>query len=250
VPDAPDDMTPPRADPLSFGETALEGGFRRATRAPEPLALARLRELLLDVAAGSGEAVRAALEGFRSWSSLANLCGTEWTAGARRHSAAAQRVLQRRLRALAAKPVTVARAGELPVGSAVHVRGIIRAANSNPGSEGGPKSHIWFHSTTCTDNVRVVVEQGHDFFLTCEATAGRATTHVVVARGHLVNAEELRDGDRVAVFGFTDRVAGRGATRRDPLDRGASDLVLRSGDDLPLLVLRLEQLGDAPTQEG
>jgi hypothetical protein len=244
----PDAQTPSPlpTDALALGETPLEGGFRRVSKAPEPLALTRLRELLLDVAAGSGDGLREALEGFRSWSSLASLCGTEWIAGARRSSMAARRVLQRRLRVLGARPVTVAQAAELPIGSAVHVRGLIRAAASPAGSEGGPKSHIWFHSTTYTDNVRVVVEQGHDFFLTCEVGGDRAATRVVVARGHLVNAEELEEGHRVSVFGFTDRMAGRGAARRDPMDRGATGLCVRSGDDLPLIV---RWLGGPPTQE-
>lgn len=248
MPETPNDQTPPPppTGPLALGETPLEGGFRRVTTVPEPLALARLRELLLDVAAGSGDGLRDALEGFRSWSSLATLCGTEWIAGARRSSVAARRVLQRRLRALGAKPVPVAQAAELPIGSAVHVRGFIRAAASVAGSEGGPKSHIWFHSAMSTDNVRVVVEQAHDFFLTCDVGGDKAATRVIVARGHLVNAAELQDGDRVSVFGFTDRTAGRGGARRDPMDRGATGLAVRSGDDLPLLVRRL---GRPPTQE-
>jgi hypothetical protein len=246
VPETPDDQTQLPPDAFALGETPLEGGFRRVTRPPEPLALARLRELLLDVAAGSSDGLRDALEGFRSWSSLATLCGSEWIAGARRSSVAARRVLQRRLRALGAKPVAVAQATELPIGSAVHVRGFIRAMASAAGAEGGPKSHIWFHSATYTDNVRVVVEQGHDFFLTCEVGGDNAATSVLVARGHLVNAAELQDGDRVSVFGFTDRIAGRGGPRRDPMDRGATALAVRSGDDLPLLVRRL---GGPPTQE-
>lgn len=246
MPETPDDQIQLAADAFALGEAQLEGGFRRVTKAPEPLALARLRELLRDAAAGSSDGLRDALEGFRSWSSLATLCGSEWIAGARRSSVAARRVLQRRLRALGAKPVPVAQATDLPIGSAVHVRGFIRAMASAAGAEGGPKSHIWFHSTTYTDNVRVVVEQGHDFFLTCETGGDRAAASVLVARGHLVNAAELQDGDRVSVFGFTDRIAGRGDARRDPMDRGATGLAVRSGDDLPLLVRRL---GAPPTQE-
>ena len=85
-----------------------------------------------------------------------------------------------------------------------------------------------------TDNVRVAVEEGHDFFLADEE-AGQ-TACVIVARGHLVNADSLAPGDRVSVFGFTD-VTPQG--RDGPLDRGGFRLAVRSGDDLPLLLRRL-----------
>lgn len=220
-------------DPFALGETTFDGGFRRVTEGPAPLALARLRELLLDVATGGGDQVRAALVGFKSWRSLATLCGSEWTTGARRGTTAARRVLQRRLRALGVAPLSIAEAARLPVGTAVHVRGTIRRLRSE-GAEGGLKSHIWFHSAMDTDNVRVAVEEGHDFFLADEE-AGQ-TACVIVARGHLVNADSLAPGDRVSVFGFTD-VTPQG--RDGPLDRGGFRLAVRSGDDLPLLLRRL-----------
>jgi hypothetical protein len=218
-----------------LGELAVEAGFRRVSRGPEPLALARLRALLLEVASGGSERLREGLEGFQSWRSLATLCGTEWTAGTRRSSTAARRLLQRRLRALGAAPISVETAARLPLGASAHVRGTIRPMIPT-GSEGDLKSHIWFHSTVNTDNVRFVVEEGHDFFLTDEE--GR-TACVIVARGHLINDDELLAGDEVSVFGFTDRIA---APRADPLDRDASAPTLRAGDDLPLLVRRARRL--------
>jgi hypothetical protein len=223
-----------------LGETVCEAGFRRVSALPEPLALARLRELLLEIGTGGSATLRAGLEGFRSWSALAALCGSEWSAGARRGSAAARRVLERRLRALGAAPISLARAAELSPGTAVHVRGTIRPLlpEDRSRSEGGLKSHIWTYGAMATDNVRVVVEEGHDFFLTGENEV--QTACVIVARGHLVNASELSAGDRVSVFGFTDRAA-RGLPDAHPLDRGARALALRSGDDLPLLVRRLPQ---------
>jgi hypothetical protein len=234
---------------MPLGETAFEGGFRRVTLGPEPLALARLRELLREVASGGSDQLREGLAGFRSWRSLATLCGTEWTVGARRSSAAARRVLQRRLLALGAAPLSVARAAALPPGSPVHVRGTIRTSRTRrpalpagpagsvdrAGSEGGLKSHIWSHSAMNTDNVRAEVEEGHDFFLTDEKDG--ETACVIVARGHLINADGLEVGDRVSVFGFADRTPI--AWRPDRLDRRAEHPAVRAGDDLPLLIRRL-----------
>jgi hypothetical protein len=90
-----------------------------------------------------------------------------------------------------------------------------------------------------TDNVRGAVEEGHDFFLTDDLEPAGQTICVIVARGHLINADELVHGDRVSVFGFTDSVAARGASQADPFDRAAREPALRAGDDLPLLIRRL-----------
>jgi hypothetical protein len=217
----------------ALGERATATGFRRVSRAPEPLALARLRELLLDVTLGGSEHLRAALEGFETWRALAPLVGTEWAAGARRSSVAARRVLERRLRALGVAPVPVSAATALPVGAAVHVRGTIRPAAPITPFIGGLTSHIghiWSHGATNTDNVRLEVEEGHDFFLTDEEGQ---TARVIAARGHLLDADALDAGDVVSVFGFTDRVA----------DRGGPALALRAGDDLPLLLRARAQEG-------
>ena len=243
------EILPP--DPTSseegdWGETPFEGGFRRLSPGPEPLALARLRALLLAVASGGSDQLRVGLEGFQSWRSLATLCGTEWTAGTRRGSTAAHRVLRRRLRALGTAPIPVARAAELPPGSSVHVRGTIRPVfptGPAPGTEGGLKSHIWSQRTMNTDNVRGAVEEGHDFFLTDDLEPAGKTACVIVARGHLINADELLSGDRVSVFGFTDFVAARGASQADPFDRASREPALRAGDDLPLLIRRLPSQG-------
>jgi hypothetical protein len=230
-----------------LGETALEGGFRRVTREPEPLALARLRELVLEVAAGGSDQLRAGLEGFQSWRSLATLCGSEWSAGARRSSAAARRILERRLRELGRAPCRLEHAAGLPIGASVHVRGIVRHLRplrpvDPASSEGGLKSHIWSRSAMNTDNVRVQVEEGHDFFLTDEQSG--QTACVMVARGHLVNAEALAAGDRVSVFGCVDRSA-RATARIDPFDRAPTGLAIRAGDDRPLLVRKLAREAQA-----
>jgi hypothetical protein len=219
------------------GETALEEdgdanggatGFRRVSPAPEPLALARLRALLLDAAASGTDLLREGVQGFQSWRFLATLCGSEWTAGTRQSTAAARRVLQRRLRVLGTRPVSLAHAAQLPVGSATHVRGTIR-----PMPQSRVTSHIWFHGAMNTDNVRFVVEEGHDFSLRDEAGE---TACVIAARGILINSDLLKEGDRVSVFGFTDRVADPRGLPPDHPARDASALALRSGDDRPLLL--------------
>jgi hypothetical protein len=227
------DRTPVPADAL--GESATPTGFRRVSLGPAPLALARLRELLLDIARGGTENMRAALEGFETWRSLAPLAGSDWAAGARRSSPAARRVLERRLRALGARALSVRAAAQLPVGSTVHVRGTIRPAVPLR-VEGGLTSHIchiWSHGAMTTDNVRFEVEEGHDFFLTDDEGQ---TARVIAARGHLLDAAALDPGDRVSVFGFTDRAADRALSGADWIDGEALGLALRAGDDLPLIV--------------
>jgi hypothetical protein len=87
------------------------------------------------------------------------------------------------------------------------------------------------------DNVRRLVEEGHDFFVTDDAGQ---TACVIAARGHLINADRLHDGDRVSVFGFVDRVADPRGKARSPHARGELSLAVRSGDALPLLVRRLD----------
>jgi hypothetical protein len=219
--------TPTTSAPPVLGEIPFVGGFRRVSPPPEPLALARLRALLLEITNGGSDRLREGLEGFRSWRGLATLCGTEWTEGTLRTSVAARRLLQRRLRALGTAPVSIESAAALPVGSSAHVRGTIR-----PMLQGRLNAHIWSHSAMYTDNVRLAVEEGHDFFLTDEAGQ---TLRVIVTHGHLINDDQLVSGDRVSVFGFTDRVGAPGTA----FERGAFAPALRAGDDLPLLIRRL-----------
>jgi hypothetical protein len=221
--------TPLGETPL-LGETLLDDGFRRVAAGPAPLALARLRELLLELATDGADVTRAALEGFHSWRFVSTLCGTEWARGGRRSSLAARRVLRRRLRALGARAISFEAASTLPIGSPVHLEGTVRSL-----LPGRAKSHIWSHSAMEAHNVRLDVEEGHDFLLVEET--GR-TARVIAARGHLINAERLEVGERASVLGMTDLVLdasdGGGAAR----DRGVRVLALRAGDDAPLLIRR------------
>ena len=222
----------------SPGEITFEGGFRRVSKAPEAQSLARLRALLLEITNGGSAPLREALEGFRSWRGLETLCGTEWTAGTLRTSVTARRLLRRRLRALGTAPLPVGGVAALPIGSPAHVRGTIR-----PMLPSRLKAHIWSHSASYTDNVRLVVEEGHDFFLTDDAGE---TLRVIVERGHLINEGQLVTGDRVSVFGFTDRVAAPGGL----LERAALEPAVRAGDDLPLLIRRLPEVGALEKDDG
>lgn len=194
---------PPPAE-IALGEFATEHGFRRVSRAPEPLALVRLRALLLELAGDGSALLRDGLEGFQSWHFLAALVGTDWATGARRSSAAGRRVLQRRLRALGTRPIPLPSAAQLAVGSPAHVRGtILPMLLSRQTSYNG---YIWSHSAMSTDNVRLQVEEGHDFFLTDEEGE---TARVIAARGALINADTLAPGDRISVFGYVDRILDR-----------------------------------------
>jgi hypothetical protein len=224
-------VTPQAPAPEALGESPIDGGFRRVSRSPEPLTLARLRVVLLDVAGAGPALLKEGLEGFQSWRCLATLCGSAWTTGVLQDSRAARRVLLRRLRVLGTHPIAISRAATLPVGSVVHVRGTIR---SMPRSRLIP--HIWSHSAMNTDNVRLLVEQGHDFFLTDDAGE---TTRVIATRGYLINGDELAPGDRVSVFGFADRVADPRAQSPELQARGALSFAVRAGDELPLLIRRL-----------
>ena len=60
--------------------TSSSTGFRRVSLPPEPHALARLRELLLDAASEGALPLREGLEGFQSWRCLETLCGSTWAA--------------------------------------------------------------------------------------------------------------------------------------------------------------------------
>jgi hypothetical protein len=222
----------------ALGEHEIEGGFRRVSPEPEAQALLRLRALLLDVARDGGPLLRQGIDGFQSWQSVATLCGTEWTAGAMRGSTASRRVLRRRLQGLGIGAITVERAADLPAGTPVHLRGSVRPVL--PSRLNAHISHIWSRSAMTTDNVRVTVEEGHDFFLVGPRGAGRDTgvasaVRVIAARGYLLNADTLIAGDRVSVFGFTDRTPAP----TDVASRSASELAVRAGDDEPLLIRRL-----------
>jgi hypothetical protein len=223
------------ADPgeTELGETVADGGFRRVSRVPEPSALARMRALVRDVALGGPAPLETGLLGFQQWRFLSTLCESAWADGARRDSRAARRVLRRRLQALGAQPLDFDAAAALPAGAPVHLRGT--ALRMLPGRL---ESHIWGCRELNKINLRLLVEEGHDFLL---ADAAGQTVCVIAAGGRLINADHVAEGDAVSVFGYVDRVAvahPQAGQARSPHARGQLSLAVRSGDALPLLVRR------------
>jgi hypothetical protein len=219
---------------LALGETELDDGFRRVSRWPEPRAVVRMRELLLDAASDLRPLLRSGLESLESWIWLSSLVDSGWLAGTASGSRGARRLLQRRLSVLGTQPISVAAAGELPVGAPVHLRGTIR-----PMSASRLKSHmsyIWSQSAMTEDNVRCIVEEGQHFFLTDE---GGQTACVMARNGYLINADCLSAGERVSVFGCTDHIADTRGQDSDRLTRDGRVLAVRAGDDVPLLVRRI-----------
>jgi hypothetical protein len=95
-------------------------------------------------------------------------------------------------------------------------------------------------------NVRLLVEEGHDFFLT---GAQEQVTLVRAAGGYLIGGPEgaIDPGDQVEVFGFVDHVIDSAAPLGASRPRGEPiALVLRAGDELPLIVRRLSQALPSP----
>jgi hypothetical protein len=218
-------------------EVAFAGGFRRTSGAPAAGAAARLRARLVEAALGQPQAVVDGLQALWSWENVSALAASGWFADALRDTAASRRALRRRLRLLGARPTRLGGLSALPPGTAVRVIGRALAAPGIGRGSSGRSSHIWFKSEMTADNVRLLAEVGHDFFLTDEAGQ---TVRVLVAGGALLGAAAatLDHDDPVQVFGALDHVidpqapAGSRHPRAEPLA-----LALRSGDQLPLIVL-------------
>jgi hypothetical protein len=163
------------------------------------------------------------------WASLATIWGTAWLPSLRHPSPAAARALRRRLAALASAPRALADAGAGPRASeVVHVRGRCEAL---PGRPGAPE--LWRVTTVKDEGGSWLVEEGEDFQLT-DGEGTRA--YVLATGGYLVNAEVLRPGDEVSVFGFLDLVPDRAGLARPASGRGSLAPGLRAGSELPLLV--------------
>jgi hypothetical protein len=111
-------------------------------------------------------------------------------------------------------------------------------------------SYIWVRSERNTGNVRLLVEEGHDFFLEGEEDSGGSSGSgsraiCVLARGGLLLAgDRLVRGDRVEVIGFVDRIVEPEMSSHHP--RGEPMAVaLRSSDELPLLLRKITALESA-----
>lgn len=264
VPDEPGVIQPGEVEtstfideiPLETTTTLFPDGFRRVFRFPDPGTLARARALLLEVASrANGGAAAAALAAFPSWESLATLFDTPWLAPARHFSNASVRIIRRRLRLLGSSPVSLP-AGpavrDSTAGGPVHIRGVCVLASgqvtasysqsaqpvhpvqaiSSLGKAAAEVWRVWLRQDFLGD--RWVIEEGYDFVLRTPEGAGP----LVLARGaHLAGASVLREGDEVSVFGYLDEAPDPTGTARSANGRGGLSLGVRSGVDLPLLVV-------------
>jgi hypothetical protein len=202
-------------------------GFRTVSKLPPAGALARARRLLLGIMPlPLGNA-------FADWASLACICDTGWLLASRRQSAASERLAQRRLRVLGARPLSFAafaacRPGQGPI----HLRGTCVAL---PGRDAA--AVLW--RTEIGDEVddgRVLVEEGNDFLLT---VGGGPDVYVLSKGGHLVSGAPVRPGDAVSVFGFADAIPDTLGLVASPSGRGGLLHAIRSGSELPLLVTKV-----------
>ena len=220
--------------------TLLPDGFRRTAPPPDPVRWSALRQRLSYAASQQGRAVQDGLALFRSWAEAGALLPSVIPAAALRGGEASRRALQRFLRILGARRATIGELEAAPRGSATRVVGTV------VGPFQKRFSHIWAKSEMTRHNVRLLVEEGHDFFL------GEAPEQVVMVRalgGHLIGGPEgaIDTGDQVEVFGFVDHVIDSAAPLGASRPRGEPiALVLRAGDELPLLVRCLEQGRPAP----
>jgi hypothetical protein len=225
---------PDRLNELSdeaFQELALpSGGFRRSGPPADPARSRALRQRLSLAAAGQGRAVQDGLALFCSWAGAAAIAPIVLPPAALRRTEAARRALQRSLRTLGTKAGAIGQLSAAPRGTPARVIGRVVAPRWKV------SSHIWFKSMTNEHNVRLLVEEGHDFFLT---DASGQVALVMAAGGHLIGAPGIAidAGDLVEVFGFTDQVIEPGSPLGSSNPRGEPiALALRSGDELPVIV--------------
>jgi hypothetical protein len=209
--------------------------FRRTSPMLETAAAMRLRDQFTRLVRGRPDHVVRGLVSLRRWQELVRLCSGPWFSDLVRAPASGRWILERRLTMLGLAAITVAEVQNVPVGTAVRLDGAVRSLRS-PGEHS--LSHIrpiWKNSTSSTANVRLLIDEGQDFLL--DAPSGRL--RVVGEGGQLVRGEDLVDGDRVRVLGFVDRAVDPGHADRS---RAPSlQPVIRSGDQLPLLLWKVQE---------
>ena len=208
-------------------------GFRRCGPRPDLTQARALCARLVLAARGQSRAVQDGLAIFRSWDEASAVAAAVFPLAALRGALASRRTLRRSLRILGTRPVSIGGLADAPRGTPARVTGRILRARWKL------FSHIWSKSEMTDHNVRVLTEEGHDFFLS--DPSGRVAL-VIAANGYLIGGagETMNAGDLVDVFGFVDRVidpaspSGSGPTRGEPLA-----LALRAGDELPIIVRKL-----------
>jgi hypothetical protein len=204
----------------------------------------RLRDRFTQQVRGRPDHVVRGLLSLRRWQELVRLCSGPWFCDLVRAPASGRWVLERRLTLLGLPINTVAEARELPVGTPVRLDGALRSLQSPGARSLSDIRPIWKNSTSSTADVRLLIDEGQDFLL--DAPCGGL--RVVGEGGQLVRGEHLIEGDRVTVLGFVDRVV-------DPThaDRSRSPSllpVIRSGDQLPLLLWKVESPDEHRTAGG
>jgi hypothetical protein len=249
---------PPTMPDPAPGLSLLADGFRRVGPVPGPRDAGRLRALLAAAASGPVGASGALQDGLATLSSWENASGIAplLPAGAFGRSPAARRILRAALCFLGTQPTPPAALDLVARGAPARVVGKVQRARWKQ------FSHIWFKGESSGHNVRLLVEEGHDFFLAVSHPLGLRLPFglplgqeapevlVLAAGGWLAGGlgTALDIGDRVEVLGFVDQVIEH-ASRSSPRNpRGEPmALALRAGDELPLVVRKIA--ADATTAD-
>ena len=229
------------------GLTLLADGFRRVAAPPRGREAGRLRTLLAAAARGPAGATRPVQDGVAILGSWEN--ASAFTAllprGALGPSLAACRILRRALGFLGTPPTPLAELATFARGMPVRVIGQVQRARWKL------FSHIWWKSESSDHNVRLLVEEGHDFFL--RVPSGQPDGQpdlealdvlILAAGGWLAGGVEtpLDAGDQVEVWGFVDRIIHHASRSSSRTPRGEPiALAVRAGDDLPLVVRKIER---------
>jgi hypothetical protein len=208
-------------------------GFRRSGPRPDLSQSRALCARLALAARGQSQSVQDGLAIFGCWEEASAVAAAVFPWAALRGAQVSRRTLQRSLRILGTRPVSIDRLAYAPRGTPARVTGRILRARWKL------FSHIWSKREMTEHNVRLLTEEGHDFFLS--DPSGRVAL-VIAANGYLIGGagETMNVGDFVEVFGFVDRVIdpasppGPGPTRGEPVA-----LALRAGDQLPIILRKL-----------
>src|SRR6185369_11003645 len=130
----------------------------------------------------------------RSWEGSTTLAETPWLADVMRDGAGPRRALGRRLRILGTAPGLWRDAASRPAGAPARIAGV--ALTAAGGERGAP---IWTAREEVAGDVRLLIEEGRDFFLRDQAGE---IARVVAAGGILLGADRVAPGDAVDVLGF------------------------------------------------
>jgi len=222
----------------------LADGFRRVGPLPAALEARRLRERLALAASGATGATDAVKDGLATLGSWQNASAIAplLPAGAFGRSPAGLRALRGVLRFLGTPPTAPEALDQVARGAPARVVGQVQKARWKL------FSHIWSKGESSGHNVRLLVEEGHDFFLAVPCGPEVRVVLILASGGWLAGGPEiaLDAGDQVEVLGLVDWLIEPGAdlglearsSSRGP--RGEPMvLALRAGPEMPLMVRKL-----------